>query len=72
MLHVYTETDYAPEVCTLCKGTGCLEGQKCRACGGQGSVLVAQPARDCPVCGGSGRAGERICRACRGSGWVRV
>ncbi|MDD3043346.1 MAG: transcriptional regulator [Methanosarcinaceae archaeon] len=71
MLHTYIETDYAPEVCTLCNGSGCSDGGLCKACGGQGTVLVAQPARICHVCGGAGQSGDGLCRVCGGSGWAR-
>jgi DnaJ-class molecular chaperone len=69
---------YAPETCAWCEGHG-KYGQYqdlCLVCGGQGSILVAQPARSCPQCGGSGitESGEfqDRCRVCNGSGWSHV
>ena len=73
--------DYAPETCAFCEGTGkpseipeekYYEWQLCPVCRGQGSVLVAQPARKCARCGGAGREqGSRLtCLACKGPGWA--
>lgn len=70
MLYTYIDTEYAPEKCSLCSGTGNDEGGMCEACGGQGNVLVAQPAIICPLCSGSGNPGTGTCRACGGSGWA--
>ena len=70
MLKTYIDTEYAPEKCSLCSGTGNGEGGICEACGGQGNVLVAQPAIICPLCGGSGNLDTGTCRACGGSGWA--
>ncbi|AKB26285.1 hypothetical protein MSMTP_2816 [Methanosarcina sp. MTP4] len=67
---LYIDTDYAPETCSLCKGAGHTGSRICEACGGSGTVLVAQPARNCPLCGGAGYLGTDICRACGGSGWA--
>lgn len=70
MLSTYFDTEYAPEKCSHCSGTGNAEGEICEACGGQGDVLVAQPAIACPLCGGCGSMGVGTCRACGGSGWA--
>lgn len=69
MVYTYVDTEYAPEKCSLCNGTGHAECGTCEACGGQGDVLVAQPARICYLCDGSGSLEVGICRACGGSGW---
>lgn len=67
---------YAPENCAWCEGTGSYGdyGDRCHVCGGQGSVLVAQPARNCPRCEGRGVIGEfgDRCPVCNGSGWSHV
>ncbi len=67
---------YAPETCAWCEGTGKYGDYRdpCHVCGGQGSVLVAQPARKCPRCEGSGILGEYgdRCDVCNGSGWSHV
>ena len=62
--------NYAAETCAWCGGSG-SKGGRCSACGGQGSVLVAQPARRCAWCGGSGSKGGR-CSACGGTGWAHA
>ncbi len=67
---LYIDTEYAPEICSLCKGAEHTEDRSCKACGGSGTVLVAQPARNCPLCSGAGCLGTEICRACGGSGWA--
>ncbi|MDI9395361.1 MAG: transcriptional regulator [Euryarchaeota archaeon] len=69
MPYTYVDTEYAPERCLLCNGTGHTEGRICEACGGQGDVLVAQPAIICPLCNGSGYLETGTCRACGGRGW---
>jgi DnaJ-class molecular chaperone len=67
---------YAPETCAWCEGKGKWGpyGDACHVCGGQGSMLVAQPARKCPWCGGKGSVGEDEdrCKMCNGSGWSHV
>lgn len=71
MVYTYVDTEYAPERCSLCDGTGHSEGGICEACGGQGgNVLVAQPAITCPLCNGSGNLETGTCKACGGSGWA--
>jgi len=67
---------YAPETCAWCEGTGKFGqyGDACQVCGGQGSLLVAQPARKCPWCQGKGAVGpqEDRCKMCNGAGWSHV
>ena len=70
VFYTYVDTEYAPEKCSLCNGTGHSEGGICEACGGQGNVLVAQPAIICPLCNGSGNLETGPCKACGGGGWV--
>ncbi|MDD2614430.1 MAG: transcriptional regulator [Methanosarcina sp.] len=71
MLHTYIDTEYAPEKCSLCNGTGYANGGgTCEGCGGQGDVLVAQPAIACPLCSGTGTLENGTCRACGGGGWA--
>jgi DnaJ-class molecular chaperone len=62
--------NYEPETCAYCGGSGHKAG-RCPACGGQGSVLVAQPAQKCAYCGGTGHKAGR-CPACGGTGWAHV
>jgi DnaJ-class molecular chaperone len=69
---------YAPETCAWCEGTGKFGayGDACLVCTGQGSLLVAQPARKCPWCQGSGSADQGEfkdrCNLCGGTGWSHV
>ncbi len=67
---------YAPETCAWCEGTGKWGpySDACHICGGQGSLLVAQPARKCPWCQGRGVVGENEdrCKMCNGAGWSHV
>ncbi len=69
---------YAPETCAWCQGSGKYGqyGDICLVCNGQGSVLVAQPARKCPQCGGSGtmivKGIADRCKVCNGTGWSHV
>ncbi|MGI5991833.1 MAG: transcriptional regulator [Methanosarcina sp.] len=70
MLQIYIDTEYAPEKCSLCSGTGYANGETCEGCGGQGDVLVAQPAIACPLCSGTGTLENGTCRACGGGGWA--
>jgi DnaJ-class molecular chaperone len=69
---------YAPELCAWCQGTGKFGNYNdlCLVCGGQGSVLVAQPARICPHCKGKGAVTvndfEDRCKVCGGAGWSHV
>jgi DnaJ-class molecular chaperone len=70
MIYTYVDTEYAPEKCSLCNGTGHAESGICEVCRGQGDVLVAQPAIACPLCSGSGNMNIGTCRACGGGGWV--
>ena len=75
-----TKINYSPETCALCGGTGKsrwpLLYDYCPACGGQGSVLVAQPARTCALCGGTGKSKWPLlydyCPACGGTGWAHA
>ena len=69
---------FAPETCAWCEGSGKF-GQYntiCHMCKGEGSVLVAQPARRCPWCRGSGLDDESEqadrCKNCDGAGWSHV
>ena len=69
---------YAPDTGAWCEGSGRYGDYQdfCLVCGGQGSVLVAQPARICPHCDGEGTvlAGEfhDRCKVCGGAGWSHV
>ena len=62
----------APETCAYCSGCGKDFGKLCGSCGGQGSVLVAQPARKCAACSGCGKDFGKPCPACKGAGWAHV
>lgn len=66
--------NYAPETCAHCGGSGGSNpNYPCSVCGGQGSVLVAQPARKCAHCGGSGGSNPNYpCSACGGTGWAHA
>jgi DnaJ-class molecular chaperone len=64
------EVDYAPEDCGCCRGRGRILWKMCPVCSGQGSVLVAQPAKKCATCRGKGRIITEFCPACDGSGWA--
>ncbi len=66
---------FAPETCAWCEGTGRFSQYQtvCHMCRGEGSVLVAQPARVCPWCQGSGKNEEEDrCKNCDGAGWSHV
>jgi len=71
-------TQYAPELCGYCGGSGFKETGICAACNGQRVVLVHQPSLACPRCMGTGRATDRerayyysrLCIICHGTGWV--
>lgn len=69
---------YAPETCAWCEGSGKFGnyGDVCLVCGGQGSVMVAQPGRSCPQCEGKGGVlvGDFTdrCKTCNGAGWSHV
>jgi DnaJ-class molecular chaperone len=69
---------YAPETCAWCAGAGKYGdfNDACLVCTGQGSLMVAQPARRCPRCNGSGvdESSEYHdrCRTCNGAGWSHV
>jgi len=48
-------SNYAPEICQVCRGTGRNSiNDICVTCGGQGSVIVMQPAKACALCNGTG------------------
>src|SRR2546427_6015052 len=64
--------NYAPETCAYCGGRDNVDANPCRACGGQGSVVVAQPARQCVQCQGRGRKSAYRCSFCLGTGWVQA
>ncbi len=66
------DANYAPETCAYCGGRGTLDSNQCRACGGQGSVVVAQPARKCAQCQGRGRKSAYRCSFCLGTGWAQA
>jgi len=69
---------YAPETCAWCEGTGKFGTYQdvCLVCGGQGSLMVAQPARKCPWCEGTGEDNSSDykdrCKMCGGAGWSHV
>lgn len=62
----------APEKCAYCDGDGTQFATRCPACGGEGSVLVAQPARQCGTCDGTGNKFAQRCEVCDGAGWAHV
>jgi hypothetical protein len=64
--------NYEPATCAYCGGRGDVDTNQCRACGSQGSVLVAQPARECVQCQGRGRKSAYRCNFCQGTGWARA
>lgn len=66
------QSNYAPATCAYCSGAGNISGNPCRACEGEGSVLVAQPARECAHCQGKGRKSAYRCNFCRGTGWAHT
>ena len=65
-----TTQTHAPAKCAYCEGTGQVNAEACRACGGKGSVLVPQPPRACAHCMGRGRKSAFRCNFCRGTGWA--
>ncbi len=79
---VPSAANYKPETCAFCRGVGKVQSPgtgnltSCNSCNGQGSVLVAQPARVCSFCNGTGRvqsAGtltQTSCNSCNGTGWA--
>src|SRR2546428_10914607 len=67
-----TNTDYELATCAYCGGSGDIAANQCRAWGGQGSVLVAQPARECAHCQGKGKKSAYRCNFCQGTGWARA
>ena len=67
--------NYAPEPCGFCGGSDTLaqKPHECYVCGGSGSILVAQPARQCASCKGSGKNThytDNRCPICDGTGWA--
>lgn len=68
--------NYAPETGAYCDGDGWVLSiflvKPCPICNGQGSVLVAQPARYCARRGGRGIGGFLPCKACNGYGWAHA
>lgn len=71
---VEASINYTPETCARCNGTGIYGRYTCDACGGQGSALVAQPARKCARCDGRGSYDgmSRLCEGCGGAGWAHA
>ena len=70
-------SNYAPEECAWCQGTGKQKPQaRCRVCGGKGGLLVAQPAQRCPACDGAGHPplglSTDLCPGCDGGGWQHI
>jgi len=64
--------NYALDPCAYWGGSGTVDSNQCRACGGQGSVSVAQPARTCVQCQGRGRKSAYRCSFCLGTGWAHA
>ena len=81
--------EYSPETCAWCQGSGNdpqsghLLGRpnQCPVCGGQGSLIVVQPAMRCARCKGTGKEEPSFdhsgivfrasrCQTCQGSGWA--
>ena len=58
--------------CEACRGTGAKDGklQSCKACGGQGQIVMRQGfmtfAQECPHCRGRGMVIQESCPACQG------
>lgn len=65
--------NYGPETCAYCKGRGTKPNcsPPCSVCNGQGSILVALPARKCAYCNGRGTKPNYSppCTVCGGTGW---
>ncbi len=64
--------------CSSCQGSGDAPGakkEKCKTCGGQGSVITSiGPFRQksmCPNCEGSGEVSDKKCSSCKGEGRVQ-
>ena len=74
ILEEFSAVNCAPETCAYCHGNGGAgSGFACSACRGQGSVLVAQPAKKCAFCLGNGGAGSGShCPVCKGTGWAHA
>jgi DnaJ-class molecular chaperone len=69
------DAKHSPETCAWCNGLGeQLDSQRCEVCGGQGSVMVLQPAQMCMECHCTGKTGNNmeVCARCHGSGWEGV
>ena len=83
--------NYVLKECARCEGSGIdpivVHGpQTCHACGGKGSILVAEPAQKCPSCDGTGWRHEvlpwtcgttpivvrKTCYICVGRGWLNT
>ncbi len=64
--------DHVESTCAFCQGSGEASGGQCKACGGDGSVLVTSPPTKCSFCRGTGKVGAIRCGRCTGTGWIRV
>ena len=64
--------EHASANCSYCQGTGQVNSEGCRACGGKGNVMVAQPAKVCAHCQGKGKKSAYRCNFCRGTGWAHA
>jgi DnaJ-class molecular chaperone len=66
---------YDIEQCAWCYGMGRRgASERCSVCGGEGGVMVLQPAHRCIKCDCSGRVGNLMepCSRCHGAGWEGV
>jgi DnaJ-class molecular chaperone len=62
----------SPAQCAYCGGTGQVNSENCRACGGDGSVLLPEPHRECAHCVGRGKKSAYRCNFCHGTGWAHT
>jgi hypothetical protein len=65
---------YKPARCAWCKGSGIKTfffiPRLCGACGGYGSILVAEKSPKCAKCRGTGKGTLSRCEVCDGTGWA--